>query len=255
MPEKTEKKKLRSPNFPGINLEEAIQKAATLYKIEGRHPAARKVILDHWGYGEKSSSGLVALGALRAFGLLEGRGNQNQLTNLAKDIILDEEPDSKRRAEAIQDAALTPSIHKELWEKYDGSLPSDAQLRFFLRGERAFTDKGADDFIAQFRATLAFAKLPGDDKLDDEPEGESKKPHRESPGGALEPSPRAETPGMNQDVFTLESGKVVLQYPTHLSGPEFEDLKSWLGLIQKRIARGVQGEPDGTPEKAPEKAD
>jgi hypothetical protein len=67
--------------------------------------------------------------------LLEGRG-QVQLTELAQQILFSEEgsPEWLRR---IREAARTPAIHKEIWAKYDGELPSDQNLRYYLVVVRA----------------------------------------------------------------------------------------------------------------------
>jgi hypothetical protein len=244
------KTKSRSPNFPGINLQEAIGRARALYEKEGLTPTPQEVLFKHWDYAPKSSSALITLAALRAFGLVENEGGRIKLSELARDILQDERSESPDRVRAIHRAALTPKIHAELWKSFDEKLPSDENLRHELVRKRGFTPSGAEDFITQFRSTLAFARLPNDDKLGDEPEDGKGGSCGEVPPGVTLLTPKAETPGMNQDVFTLESGKVVLQYPAQLSRADFDDLKTWLGLMEKRIARAVKGEPEASSEKA-----
>jgi hypothetical protein len=160
------KKKARSPSYPGIGLEAAIERARTLYAVEKRNAVPVETAMTDWGYSPKASSGLVVLAALKKFGLLidEGSGTARKarLSDLALDIVLDEREDSPDRQRLIQDAALRPTIHSELWQKYGGNLPSDSALRYELRKERNFTDTAVAEFIPQFRATLAFAGLTGD---------------------------------------------------------------------------------------------
>jgi hypothetical protein len=45
---------------------------------------------------------------------------------------------------------------------------------------------------------------------------------------------------MQEDVFSLSEGKVVLQWPTPLSAASIQDLKDWLDLMQRKISRSGQ---------------
>jgi hypothetical protein len=158
----------RSPSYPGIGLQVALSRAQAVYAKEQRHPANVEVILSHWGYSPKSGAGLVTLAALKKFGLLLDQGSgdsrKGRLSEAALKILLDEEG-SPTRAQLIREAALTPSIHRELWQEYGGSLPSDATLRKHLLLDKGFTESAVEEFVPQFKSTVAFAKLTLDDKL------------------------------------------------------------------------------------------
>jgi hypothetical protein len=168
MPEERRKRKGRSPSYPGIGLRDAIEKARVLYEKEGRHPAHMDVITDHWGYKPKTGPGLVSIAALKKFGLLEdveGNGSRGaRLTELALSILLQEE-DSPEWRRQVQGAALLPAIHRELWEQFDGRLPSDQNLRRVLVLDRGFTESGVHQFIRQFKSTIAFAGLDDPDRM------------------------------------------------------------------------------------------
>ncbi len=159
-------KRDRSPAYPAVDLSQAIDRASALYQAERKNPAPINAILHHWGYSPGSGRGLVTLAALKQFGLLadEGSGERRQarLSPKALRIILDAHDDSLERREAIREAALEPKIHRELWEKYEGDLPSDPTLRTHLSLERNFTDRAVRSFIPQFRRTVAFAELEAD---------------------------------------------------------------------------------------------
>src|SRR5262249_30899737 len=118
----------RSPSFPAINLETAVRRAATLYEKERQHPTAVETIVRHWGYKSMNGPANGALAALKKFGLLtdEGRGadRRGRLTHLAVDIVAN--PNAAARTSAIKQAALMPAIHRELWDKYQNTPPSDA---------------------------------------------------------------------------------------------------------------------------------
>lgn len=153
----------RSPSYPGVDLGAAIQRAEQVYQHERSHAAHYDTIVRHWGYSPKAGPGRVTFAALKKFGLLieEGSGTarRGRLSDLALQIIQDQRPNSAERLEAIQRAALMPPIHRELWDTYQGALPSDDNLRYTLLRERNFTETGAGEFIQQFRATIAFARL------------------------------------------------------------------------------------------------
>lgn len=160
----TTKRKGRSPAYPAIDLPEALQKAEVIRKAEGKNATHVDTALQHWGYKAKSGGGMAALSALIKFGLLEdeGKGDERRvrLTQLALRILLDDLAESPERLKAVREAALLPAIHKELWEKYQGALPSDQTIRFYLRHDRVFQDDAADSCIQEFRSSLAYARLP-----------------------------------------------------------------------------------------------
>lgn len=170
----THKRRGRSPNYPGIDLGEAIERARQLYEHELKYPAPIDTIFAHWKYKPNSGPALVAIAALKRFGLLveEGSGSRRKarLSDRAVAILLDDREDSKERLRHIQEAALEPPIHQELWNRYAASLPSDSNLRYVLQTEKAFTEAGAKDFISQYKRTIAFAKLAECDTLSEEQE-------------------------------------------------------------------------------------
>src|SRR5688500_13312680 len=107
----------RSPAYPSIDLRTAIERAATIYKAEKRHPAPVAVMVHHCGYDTTSSAGLRAIAALKQFGLLleEGSNEERQLrlSELALDILIADSEESPQRLHAIKTAALSPPIHRK----------------------------------------------------------------------------------------------------------------------------------------------
>ena len=175
----------RSPSYPAINLENAIRRAAQFFDLARQHPTAVEHLVQHWGYKSLNGPASLTVAALKKFGLLtdEGSGDERRarLTDLAVDILANPAPDAVQTA--IRTAALNPAIHRELWERYGADLPPDVNLRWELIRERGFTETGASEFIPQYRATVAFARLAefadlgsdgprdlGDDGDDDEDE-------------------------------------------------------------------------------------
>lgn len=156
------KRKGRSPSYPAIDLEEAVEKARLLLDREGRHWVPVDTALEAWGYSQASGAGMVVLAALKKFGLLEDQGSgpdrRVRVTDLAYEILIDEREESPERCELLRQAALLPRIHGELWNRYGADLPSDSTLRYELR-KMDFTDDATQKLIGEWRRTLDFAAL------------------------------------------------------------------------------------------------
>jgi len=162
----------RSPNYPGVSLEKAIQLAKEIFAKVKRHATSTGIIAKTWELSEKSGVFNVRLGALRAFGLLEnvpnGTDKMVKLTDLAFDIVADYPEGSPGWKSAVQRAALAPGIHDIVRSKYGPSLPDDDEVRRFLVREKKFNDSVVSDFISEYKATMAFSGLGGNDKIADE---------------------------------------------------------------------------------------
>ncbi len=171
IPSPSKKKRTRSPAYPFVNLETAITRAQEFFNAEQRNAANWNVAVKHWGFVEGSSNGASTLAALTSFGLLQDEGiGDNRTVRLTKNalrILLDKRPDSRERADLIKQAALTPKIHQQLWEKWGNDLPSDATLRhtLLLEWPTPFNENYVDGFIREYKDTIAFAKLAESDKV------------------------------------------------------------------------------------------
>lgn len=165
------KPKGRSPAYPSINLETAIQRARQLYDKERHYLTPVTTIASHWGYRSLNGPAMGAIAALKKYGLLDeegaGEDRKAKLSELADVILV--HPDEAKRTAAIREAALRPPIHRDMWEKYHDHLPSDQSLLWELTRDRGFTETGAKEFMPVYRATIAFAQL-GDAYRNSEPE-------------------------------------------------------------------------------------
>ena len=258
----TTKKRVRSPNYPSINLENAITRARELYEAEHTHPATADVASRHWGYKSAAAGGALIVAALRSFGLADTAGSKNERTvrvsELGKRILLDQRLGSQEREGHLRECALKPTVHAELWEKWGSSLPSDENVRYHLTAKKGFNERTVEDFMAQYKATLAFARVAEDDTLATDESDNGDGPPDFSTGSSSEdslvrpapmlPSPTSGRPTMKQDTYTLDEGDVVLQWPARLSQESYEDLKDWLDLIARKMKRAVPTDVGGETE-------
>ncbi len=200
----SKKLRTRSPAYPYLDLRSALDKAATLWKAEGRHAAAVNVVMHHWGYKEDSSTGYSSMAALKKYGLIEhdgmGENKQIRLSDLALTILLDENADSPAHTDALRTAAMSPRIHAELWERYGADLPSDQSLKRYLVLEKNFNEAAVDELLAEYKQTISFAGLnhlpaPATSRTattaPPTPEPEASSVRRPEPVAASKPPPRA----------------------------------------------------------------
>jgi hypothetical protein len=235
------KKKSRSPNYPMIGLEKALERARTLQIQAGRHFMPVGTAHTLWNY--KKGAGDQTVAALRYFGLLEVQGEkegrQVRVTDMARRIL----GDAPDRDELLKVAALKPDLHKEIWEKYEGELPaSDQIIRGYLVWDRNFNENFVDDFIAQFRGTIAYAKLVLSDSIRDEEggEGEEEAPEEEqrmsftpepsvgTPRGKQPPPPPLPHGHRDFPLYLTNHQKGILHVPAEMSYRDYE-------LLQKQI--------------------
>lgn len=169
----------RSPSYPAIDLERAVDRVRTIFEKEKQYPTPVMTVVSHWKYKTVDGNARLVLAALKKFGLLEvlsGKGNlaRYKVTDLAIKVL--NHPDEKIRLQALQEAALTPTIHREFWTQYGDNLPSEETLKWNLTRDLKFTDRGAREFIDEYQATVKYAQLASTSSLahlDDLPDYQS----------------------------------------------------------------------------------
>lgn len=187
------KKKFRSPPYPVFDLGKAVERTAALDKVAQHHEVGVSALIEAWNM--KSAEGQVwrTAAALIQFGLLSdsgtGKTRKFKITDTGRRIVRDPDPHSKKREEALKSAALRPMIHKVLWDKYgDANSLADTVLKGYLtldridEGDSPYSDSAADEVIASYRKSLAYASLTDSDKDDgDEGEENGKLSHKNPP--------------------------------------------------------------------------
>lgn len=162
----TKTPKLRSPNYPFIGLEEALNRLRSINELGRGHFVPVTAAREKWGYQQVAGDRTVA--ALKAYGLVEviGESEKRQLkpTEQGSKIL----ENHSQKTELIKSAALTPALHAEIWSKYNGNLPDNAVIKEYLRWEKKFNPDNINKFLKQFRGTITFASLADGDIMDAE---------------------------------------------------------------------------------------
>lgn len=222
MNEKEQKIIQRSPGYPAVDLQTAIEKTKVLYSKINKSIVHADSILEAIGYSRTGGAGKLVLAAMRKYGLIEYKGKKDNLkgkiTELGLDIILDEREGSTQRRNAIKRAALSPELFNEMFEYYDGSIPDNASLIYHLTRERNFSDTGAKKFIEHFRSTIEFAELQKNDIISDSQE--DRDDSNDKPSNTIFDTMKESTKGnqMNPKPGTSDANaKKVIDFPIPLS--------------------------------------
>lgn len=219
---------------------------------------ARSNLLDNGAVAGFNRYLLPTISALKQFGLLEDEGSGGdrrvKLTGLAFSILLDEVPDSPERAAALKKAALHPKLYAEMFGKWGTALPSDENIRTFLKRDKSFNDEAVTGVIKDFRDTLEYSKLGDADTI----EANKEESGQDAPPPLVEPKMQDVTPltpllmkspppppaGTVREVSLLDEGEAVLQWPAAISMTSVAELEEWLNLVVRKLKRRAQLESD-----------
>ena len=227
-----------------------------LYAKEKQYPTPVDAVVAHWGNKSLNGAAGLQIAALKKYGLLTDEGaradRRVRLTDLAVTIL--NHPNDAMRAEAIRTAAMEPAIHKEMRKRYPSHLPSDATLEWELTRELQFTENGAKDFIRNYKATLAFARLddpavspppvsePNDFDDEDEEPGDVEWPNEPASPALAADAVRLATqkrpqPGHSRFPIPLPSGHVVtIEGPFKLSESDWVFFRTILDALKPSLA-------------------
>lgn len=145
--------KSRSPNYPLISLEEAVEGVGKVYKLNYKHKVDKPVVAKHLGYGGINGKSLGVISALSKYGLLDGRG-ELRVTDDAVSILVDPK-DAPTRHQALRRAALRPALFAQLNTHFGGTMPSTENLSAYLQ-KNGFTQQASQLAGKSYRDTMAY---------------------------------------------------------------------------------------------------
>ena len=237
--------KRRSPNYPSIDLKEAVQVVGSLYQgnTQGRGVGRGEFTLQDaaraWNYSSINGPVKNRTAALRQYGMVEGKkGGNPKLSDRALTLIL-RDPGTREHRDALRVAALDPDIFEEL----HGVMPdaADDALRQHLIVQRNFTGEGANRLIAVFRASMVYAGLDESDNMaaQDHDDAEGEEPMVVQPSDPL-PTPDSDTRSVT---IPLPGTKwATLQAPFPIPSATWDQMMDMLNAMKPGL---ISPEPDG----------
>jgi hypothetical protein len=153
-----------------ISLPEAIEKVRSIYQQQGKAAFDDEVAVKLMGYKSLSGASRSVLGALRAYGLLKGKGDSLTVSDEALTIIVDENADDQsERAEALTAAIRHNKVFDELFSRFsdEGSVLS---ISSYLQKNYNFKPQVAQKVAQNYKDSVAIVDVidEGYDEGDDE---------------------------------------------------------------------------------------
>ena len=167
----------RSPNYPRLAFDAALEKARIVYDRRHKHSVSREAIAQALGYTSfNNGASKAVIAALKYYGLLEPAGDGLCVSSDAVRALELPQQDPERAAALVR-MVFAPPIFADLRSRHGDQLPPN--LRHTLVTQE-FAPHAADEIIRVYRANLDFIRgqdaglhlevLPGSK---DEPRGEA----------------------------------------------------------------------------------
>lgn len=163
--------RMRSPNYPAIPLDRAIELVGEIHRKSRANVISREAAAQDMGYSGLTGHSIKLLGALAQFGLVERAGKGDlKVTQMAVDILhgLDE----RVRSSAMHVAGAAPKLFQSIYERFPDGVPSENVIRSYLI-QQGYADVALTPAIKSFMETNRFLELAaaseshGDDESGD----------------------------------------------------------------------------------------
>jgi hypothetical protein len=237
--------KIRSPNYPVLDIGAALEAIRPAWKAEHRNKMSRLVLAKHLGYMSLNGRALGKIGAVRAYGLIDGSGDELRISDDAITTLASPNTVHVQYRDALERLALKPQLFREIQQQFPASLPSEDNLSFWLV-QRGFTQEAAGKAALSYLTTMRLvytqeqAYNPSGVEPEDAPMNTPLAGHEAAVNamvGALRPNKPAAKPGTLQEVFNLEEGPVTLTFPANLSSASYKDLADYFELFLRKAKR------------------
>ena len=201
--------RMRSPNFPSLSLEEAVNFAKVIWDKNRKALIPREAAAKDLGYTGLTGRSMTVLGALNQYGLVEVTAKgQTRITQTAEDILIGFPEEVKRGA--VSKAGRAPTLFREIYEKYDGDVPGENAIRSFLF-QKGFTNDGVEKALKSFNATNRYVEIYGDTESyrqgdDAAPESAPETQPQERQPMPSTPQPQSRSPSQQPDNALFWSG-------------------------------------------------
>lgn len=237
--------KVRSPNYPTTDLGTALELIRLAFKAENRNKMSRAVLANHMGDKTLHGRALSKLGAVRAYGLIEGSSDELRLSDDVVSVLASPDKINVFYRDALERLAFKPQLFQEIKKQFPTTLPSEHNLSFWLV-QQHFTQEAAGKATKSYLTTmrLVYGDTEAYNPPFDEEEAEMT-PHVQPPSKPAMPRPatRADVTGQRQAIFPINEGDVTIIFPADLSAEGLEELDQYLDIFLKKQRQNHKLEP------------
>jgi hypothetical protein len=160
----------RSPNYPRISLQNAIEAIAAVYAKEKRAKFPRLSLAKHLGYNSLNGRSLGKIGALRAYDLIAGREDALTVSRTAL-AILEAPRNSADYRQALQTAFDGPPLFRAISEAHSDGIPSPETLKWWL-SQKGYVGDAAERAASVYLESRSLVSDIGPDYSIDDREAE-----------------------------------------------------------------------------------
>ena len=228
----TKKRSQRSPAYPIVGLNTAIDKLEAYYGEEGQNIVSRDAAIESMGYTSASGQSLQMMSTLIQYDLLEKTGaGQVKISDIGLAIMAGLDDDKQ---EAILQAAVSPPIFAELKDSFPLNKPSVRAITSHLiqRKPKGYNQKSANKISKAFHDTIEFANLYGKDYNGTSEETENVVPLKGEAKVRTSATGNLTASSGKQAILPLPEGEVMINFPQYeLSEASVGILKDWIDLI------------------------
>ena len=149
----------RSPNYPAIPLEQAVELVGKLHSKSRTNVIDRESAAMDMGYSGLTGRSLKILGALAQYDLVKPSGKGSlRVTPVAVDV-LHGITDSDRKT-ALRHAGTAPRLFKSIVDRFTDGIPSENVIRSYLI-QQGYADGALGPAIRSFLETNRFLENAG----------------------------------------------------------------------------------------------
>lgn len=208
----------RSPNYPAIPLEQAIDLVRQIHSKSRTNVIDRESAAKDMGYSGLTGRSIAMLGALAQYGLVARAGKGDlRVTPVAVDILHGlTEADKKT---ALRQAGTAPKLFKSIYDRFTDGVPSENVIRSFLI-QQGYADNAISPAIKAFQHTNQFLQEAGvtdSDGVEDADESDvslPEEPEVQVSLPALIPTPSPAPPAPHGGYRIMEGERVVFSEET-----------------------------------------
>jgi hypothetical protein len=232
--------KVRSPNYPALDLGAALKAVRKALDKDNRNKMSQEALGKHLGHDSLSGPALGKIGAMRAYGLIDGKGDQLRVTDDAVTALM-APPGSPEGVDSIRSLAARPKLFQDIQKEFT-TLPSPENLKFWLI-KRQFAPDAAEKAAKVYLSTMQLAEWGS---LDYDPTSSQHQEilteMRQEAVNSNKPSQQSAPPfipkgAVLQEVFNLDEGPVTLTFPAKMSVASYEDLAAHLQIFMRKTKR------------------
>src|SRR5271155_2661628 len=143
--------KVRSPNYPALDLRAALIAARKAFDKDNRNKMSQGALGKHLGHDSLSGPALGKIGALRAYGIIEGKGDELRITDDAV-AAMEAPAGSHEGVETIKRLASRPKLFQDIQKEF-AINPNLENLKFWLI-KRQFASDAAEKAAKIYLATM-----------------------------------------------------------------------------------------------------